>query len=238
METTCIDVRREITTDPQTRNADILQHISSCEYCSDYLQEIKQFDSKLSAALKVEVPEGLESRILLSQRMGQSPASQPKQRTNYTWMSLAAGIVLAVGISIGMYRLGETHGLEHQVIAHVYDELHILEKDENIQLSSLNALLKQHGIQANSEIGHVRHATNCPFGDKVAPHFILDEQGKAITVMYIPWENTAKRVSIDDKRFSGVLFGAEQGSFVILSEDPESLQTMENRVMNSIETEI
>ena len=246
MDTTCIEVRRELTTDPQTRDADILQHLSGCNDCAGYLKDIRLFDSKLASAIKVEVPEGLESRILLAQRM--SPADTDnvhtlKSRTttsnSFKWMSLAAGIVLAIGLTIGTFKLGESHGLEKQVLAHVYHELDILEKDDNIQLAALNAVLKQHGIQANAGIGHVRHATNCPFGDKVAPHIVLDDDnGKAVTVMYIPWEDSFKRMPFDDERFNGVLFGAEQGSIAIVSEDPESLEAMEYRLMNSLETRI
>lgn len=238
MDTTCLEVRRELTTDPKSRNSEILEHLNSCNKCADYLHEIKLFDDKLSTALKIEVPEGLESRIVLAQRMGQSQIPNSTRRRNYTWMSLAAGIVLAIGLSISVYKLGVSQGLEHDVLAHVYDELYILEKDENIQLASLNTLLKQHGIQANEGIGHIRHAANCPFGDKVAPHIILDDQGNAVTVMYIPWENVGKRIQLDDRRFKGTLFGAQQGSFVILTEDQDTLESMENRVMSSIETRI
>ena len=56
--------------------------------------------------------------------------------------------------------------------------------------------------------------------------------------MYIPWENVGKRIQLDDKRFKGTLFGAQQGSFVILTEDQEVLEGMENRVMTSIQTRI
>ncbi len=238
MDTTCLEVRRELTTDPKSRSPVIMKHLSSCNSCADYLQEIKLFNDKLSTAIKVEAPEGLESRILLAQRMGQSQISNATKYSNYTWMSLAAGIVLAIGLSISMYKFGESHGLEQDVLAHVYNELYILEKDENIQLASLNILLKPHGIQANEGIGHIRHAANCPFGDKFVPHIILDDQGKAVTVMYIPWENVGKRIQLEDQRFKGTLFGAQQGSFVILTEDREVLEGMENRVMSSIQTRI
>ncbi len=239
MDTICIEVRRELTTDPQTKDPDVIQHLTECTECANYLHKLKIFDNKLSSVIKVEVPEGLESRILLSQRMAQSDISQKSnvaKRNRYSWMSLAAAIVIAIGLTIGTYKLGERHGLEQQVLEHVYHELDILDKDENIQLTKLNTLLDQYGIQANAEIGHIRHATNCPLGDKMAPHMVLDDgSGQAVTVMYIPWKKSFKRMPFDDERFNGVLFGAEQGSFAIISEDPESLDKMEYRIMKSIE---
>ena len=245
MDTTCLDVRRDLTTDPHTRDPDILQHLSHCNSCADYQKEVKLFDNKLSAALKIEVPEGLESRILLSQRMSLADADnvhtlKPRTTTSNTfrWMSIAAGVVIAIGLTIGTYKLGESHGIAKEVLAHVYEDIHVLDRDDSIKLATLNKLLEPHGIQANEDIGQIRYASNCPIDNKFAPHFIIDSEGNAITVMYIPWETVRKRSKVKDKRFKGVLIGADQGSFVILTEDQDTLNGMEERVMNSIETRI
>ncbi len=240
MDAKCIEVRRELTTDPQTRDADILQHLNSCTSCSDYLKELRLFDTKLAKAIKVEVPEGLESRILLAQKMGQPPQmSRQSKWRDYTWMSLAAGLVVAIGITIGAYKLGESHGIEREVLAHIYEDIYALDRNDNIELASLNKILKPHGIQADAGIGHIRYAANCPIGDKTAPHMVLDDdQGKAVTVMYIPWKDSFKRMPFDDERFNGVLVGAEQGSFIIVSENQQSLKPMEDRVIKSIEIRI
>lgn len=246
MDTKCIDVRRELTTDPQTRDADILQHLSGCNSCADYLKETRIFDNKLTTAIKIETPEGLESRILLAQRMSHADNDNVhtlKPRTtlsnNFRWMSLAAGIVVAIGITIGAYKLGEFQGIERDVLAHVYEDIYALDRDDNIELASLNKILKPHGIQANEGIGHIRYASNCPVSGKSAPHMVLnDDNGNAVTVMYIPWEDSYKRMPFDDERFDGVLVGAEQGSFVIVTEDPKSLKPMEDRVIKSMEVKI
>ena len=67
---------------------------------------------------------------------------------------------------------------------------------------------------------------------------ILDDNGKAVTVLYLSWENVEKRIPMSDKRFKGVLLAAESGSFVILSENQENIPEMENRVTSSIEVQI
>jgi len=238
MDTKCIEVRRELTTNPNSKDSEILEHFTDCANCADYLRDIKRFDTKLSSAMKVEVPEGLESRIILAQRMGQSQIPHAKKRRNVTWMSMAAGIVLALGLSIGIYKLGQINSLEDRVLAHVNYELFILEKDENIQLASLNSMFEQHGIIANEEIGYVRFAENCPFGNHVVPHFILDYRGKAVTVIYLSWEKIGNSITLDDDRFKGVLVAADKGVFAILSDNYEDLDEIENRVSSSIEVQI
>ena len=127
MDSKCLEIRRGLTTDPKSKDSAVVEHLAKCTDCANYLQEIKLFDNKLSSAMKIEVPEGLESRIILAQRMGPNQTSKTSKRRNYTWMSMAAGLVLAIGLSIGMYKLGQNNSLEDQVLAHVYEELFMLE---------------------------------------------------------------------------------------------------------------
>lgn len=248
MDTNCLETRRELTVDPNGRSSELMQHLSDCEKCSEYFQKLKQFDNKLKSAFNVEVPEGLESRIILAQRMDSSTESAPsnvipikKDRSNrdFRWMSLAAALVLAVGLSLGMFKLGESHGVQNEVLAHIDSHPNELEKDDNIKLASLNNFLQDHGLLANEDIGYIRHVSNCPIEDKMVAHLVVtDNQGKPVSVMYIPWKESPKRTPFKNDKFNGVLVGAQKGSFAIVSEDLNSLASMEDRVMNAMEVKI
>lgn len=261
MDTICLDTRRELTIDPNSRNSEAMQHLSSCEACAQFLQKLKPFDDKLKSAVNIDVPEGLASRIILAQRMMQTEdniqgdnvtsintardQAKKKNKTadngkrDFRWMSLAAALVLAVGLSLGMFKLGESHGVQNEVLAHIDNHRYELEKDDNINLVSLNNVLQEHGLIANENIGYVKHVSNCPIDGKMVPHLIVkDDQGKAVTVMYIPWEEAAERTPFSNESFSGILVGSQKGSFVIVSEDPSSLQPIEDRVMSGMEVKI
>jgi len=265
MDTICLETRRELTMDPECRNSEVMQHLSSCEECSQFLQKLKPFNDKLKSALNIEVPEGLESRIILAQRMIQTEdakqgsnvtsINQVKKknkaaednaiqenngnRRDFRWMSLAAALVLAVGLSLGMFKLGESYGVQNEVLAHIDSHPNELEKDDNIKLASLNNFLQDHGLLANKDIGYIRHISNCPIEDKMVAHLVIaDNQGKPVSVMYIPWKDSTKRTSFKNDKFNGVLVGAKKGSFAIVSEDLNSLESMEDRVMNSMEIKI
>ena len=219
---------------------------------SDIMSNIK-LEENLSAAMQVDVPQGLESRILMRQGMSVAETSNvhlldPKtdaqsvvtaaltrQNKNYKWLSIAAGVVLAVGLSIGTYKLGESHGIEQQVFAHVNEDLYALERNDNIQLAAFNEMYKAQGIRANENIGTIRYAGNCPIEGKIVPHFVLDFNGKSLTVVYIPDETIDKR-NIANKRFQGLVFSADKGSFMLLAEEDKShIDEMQKYVMDSIE---
>ena len=231
MDAICLTTRQALTSEPNTRNSEVLQHMAACEACSTFSQKLKQFDDKLKSAVQVDVPEGLESRIILAQRMSgndelienndnvvafKKSSTTPKQH-EYKWMSLAAALVLAVGLSLGMFKWGESQGVQHEVLAHIDSHLEELEKDENINLASLNDFLQEHGLSASEGIGYVRHVSNCPIDGKMVPHLVVaDEQGKPVTVMYIPWKDVPKNKPFKNQRFEGVLVGAQKGSFAIV----------------------
>ncbi len=276
LDTLCVQVRKELTSDFTSTSATTLQHILDCDNCKSYYKSMKafydnlnsalhievpenlesniianiRFDEKLTSAVEVGIPEGLESRILTTQRIHAADASnvhvlQPRtnatstssnasSNNSYKWLSIAAGLVLAIGLSIGTYQLGESHGIEQQVFAHVNQDLYALDRNDNIQLASFNKMYESHGIKANSNIGMIRYAGNCPVDGKIVPHFVLDFNGLSLTVAYLPDENATKR-NFKNDIFDGVLVGAEKGSFMILSSDQKLSDDMQEHVLNSIE---
>jgi len=213
---------------------------------ADIMSNIR-LEEKLSTAMQIDVPEGLASRILMAQRMSEADTSnvhvlKPRANSqsatsttnnNFKWMSIAAGVVLAVGLSIGTYKLGESHGFEQQVFAHVNEDAFAVDRNDNIQLAAFNEKFRAQGIQANESIGTIRYAGNCPVDGKLVPHFVLDFNGNSLTVAYIPDETINKR-RMANERFEGLVFGA---GFMILAEekDNSSLKDMQKHVMNSIE---
>ena len=251
MDEEYLRIRQILTSDPNTRDPEVLQYLANSEACSEFAQKLKQFDDKLKTAVQLDVPEGLESRIILAQRMSSNTEavennenvvefkkSSTSQQHNYKWMSLAAALVLAVGLSLGMFKFGESQGLEQQILAHLYQHQDALTKDKNIELASFNEMLAPHGVRVSESIGHIRYASNCPIDDKKAPHFVLSENGEPVTVMYIPWKQMSKREKFGDDKFKGVLLSNQKGSFVIFSEDPEIINRVQDRVATSIEIDI
>lgn len=248
MDTVCLETRRALTAEPNNRDSELLQHLSSCKSCAQYSQKLRTFDDKLKMACNMDIPEGLESRIILAQRMASGssapqenviPINKTKSTTSYRWMSMAAALVLAVGLSFGMFKWGESQTVQGEVLAHIGSHLYELEVDENVQLASLNKFLKNHGLLAKEGIGYVRHVSNCPIEGKMVPHLVVgDDRESAVTVMYIPWKDSAKRTPFKNDRFKGVLVGAQKGSFAIVSDDADKLQSAERRVMNSMEIKI
>ncbi len=281
MDNVCLQVKKELTSDFSCTSASTLQHILACGQCKYYYESMKvfyddlntairvevpenlesdvlaniEFDKKLTDAVEVKVPEGLESRVLLAQRKNDKQASnvhvlEPRTKassstnastnsssstnSSYRWLSIAAGLVLAIGLSIGTYQLGESYGIEQQVFAHVNHDLFALDRNDNIQLASFNKMFESHGIQANSSIGTIKYAGNCPVDGKIIPHFVLDFNGLSLTVAYLPDENTTNQ-TISNDIFDGVLVGVDKGSFMILSSGQKLSNDMQEHVLNSIE---
>ena len=49
MDKICLTTRQALTSEPNTRNSEVLQHVAACEACSAFSQKLKQFDAKLKS---------------------------------------------------------------------------------------------------------------------------------------------------------------------------------------------
>ena len=56
----CFEFRRHSLSDPDTMDNEWLHHMKSCTGCTEFYSDIKNFDNKLFAAMKIDVPENLQ----------------------------------------------------------------------------------------------------------------------------------------------------------------------------------
>ncbi|MEJ2115348.1 MAG: hypothetical protein P8X88_04720 [Gammaproteobacteria bacterium] len=49
MDTRCLEMRRALTAEPNSKNSELLGHLSTCGLCTEYLQKLKKFDDKLKS---------------------------------------------------------------------------------------------------------------------------------------------------------------------------------------------
>src|SRR5690348_9170003 len=112
---TCLDVRRMMGAEPRLRDPEVAEHLRSCAACAAFVREMQALDLKLEKAFQVDVPEGLEARIVLDASLKHDrPRWQP-------WAAAAASGVLAVALAVSAYRHKHPEGeaLAAAVVAHV-----------------------------------------------------------------------------------------------------------------------
>ncbi len=114
----CLEFRRRLSADPEDRDAAIRAHTRDCASCSHWAAEAKRFESLLHQAMEVEVPENLESRILLRLAL-RYPQREATSRRGF---ALAASILGAVLLGGALLWFESKPTLANDVFAHM-DEM-------------------------------------------------------------------------------------------------------------------
>ena len=92
----CLEFRRQFLADPSITTAELAEHRLACQACQRFAAQTLAMEHVLKEAAKVDVPEGLASRILLRQRL---ETRRDTIRRNGLW-AIAATFVLSIGLAI------------------------------------------------------------------------------------------------------------------------------------------
>ena len=60
----CLECRRELSIDPRNDTVDLITHVNICPACSKEREKLLAFEDALESSLNVNVPAGLENRVL------------------------------------------------------------------------------------------------------------------------------------------------------------------------------
>jgi len=119
----CEQYKESIATDPSESFDGGAEHSATCSPCNAFKAEMQALDSKISAALEIDVPDFVMPElppITGEEKVVDLASRRPRSWTTPAWLGLAASVVLAIVIG-GRYF--DTHGtdgtLAEQVIAHL-----------------------------------------------------------------------------------------------------------------------
>ncbi|TAA43787.1 DUF3379 family protein [Corallincola spongiicola] len=235
-----LELRRRLYADPNDKDPQISDALTSSPSNQQFAGELKQLDGKISSAVKVPVPEGLAERLILSQSMEQFRQQRKRSRVH---LALAASIAFAVGISFSLLKSTPQHDfnvIQHS-LAHVYGEAdHLDGIDEGLRFQQVNSKLAKLGGQLEQDIGHVYFANFCDFDGTRSLHLIVDDDsGHRVTVFFVPDNKRPVDEQFNDGKMAGSVhhFTDSQGqgmSMVVLSEPNAQIKTVEQRLQKSL----
>ena len=223
----CLEFRRRLLIDPHDHTAAFLRHKQECVPCALETERIETLDEQIDRAVKVDIPEGLASRIILKQ----SFEKHPKTRASLS-LALAASVLFAVSV-IGWlgYRWpisdsvdGYT-ALQTAVMEHIDDELAYLQVDYDVSPQAVRMFLKNIGADLRKDLSQrVRYAGNCSIRRNTGAHLVFTGTKGPITVLIMPKERLIEPIAVKSPYFDGVILPLARGSMAIIGEEGEPLQ--------------
>jgi Protein of unknown function (DUF3379) len=232
---TCLDVRRRLGAEPQSRDADVVEHLNGCTGCAAFARDMLALDGRLERAFRVDVPEGLEARIALDGSLRNRP------RRFRPWMAVAASVVMALLLAALAYQHQHLGGAElaDAVVKHIEnpEEAAALAPDGALihDASYVQDVMDRSGVRMTGGMDDLTYAHVCLFhGERVA-HLVVQGDHGPVTIMLLRHTHVDKTVPVDEDGFHGVIIPAGKGSIAIVTNNATAVQPMERELTSKVE---
>jgi hypothetical protein len=232
---TCLDVRRLVGAEPRRLDAGVVEHCNSCATCANFVRETQTLEARLERALMVDVPEGLEARIVLDASLKHAPSIWRP------WLAAAASglltLALATSAYMHMHPVGED--LASAVVAHIQnpEELPAISPDRALirDAGYVEGVMDRGGVHMQGAMDGVAYAHVCLFRGERVVHLVVQGQDGPVTILLLPHIHVGKNMPVDEDGFHGVIVPAGQGSIAIVTNNATPVQPMEEEMVAKVQ---
>lgn len=189
----CEQLRELLSADPRCQTPDALQHLDECSDCAEWAAELQSFEMQLSDAMQVEVPPGLEERILSKH---QKPTTKviPLHRKWHPALALAASLLLVVGLITSLNDQAPVDAFEQQMLAWLSDQQPAQYLDRQAPDAEVAQMFREVGAKLTGDIGTVHYCQVTRVDNHKVGYFVVSGEQGPVSVMLVA--NGAKNIFI------------------------------------------
>ncbi|GLP96603.1 DUF3379 family protein [Paraferrimonas sedimenticola] len=177
-----LSFRRQAYADPNSKQADFVEAQQQDPTRQAFVDDLKRLDGQLEDAFKVDVPENLADKLLLTQKI---QSHQQGRRRTAVWLSMAASVAFVAGLTFNMLRTGPINLNEH-ALAHVMHEVDALHLTNALPSDALQVQLASYGKSMSQGIEGVVYAKECDFQGIKSLHWIVQTEQGPVTLFIVP----------------------------------------------------
>ncbi len=223
----CLEFRRRIEAEPTIHDPALGSHREACAGCAAFAARVLRFDRRLREATRIEVPDGLASRILLRQSFGERPRTL---RRRWHAAALAASVLLMVTAgTFVLLRANHDRALAREVVEMVRSAPYALAPAGPVSSRAVRAALGPAGVAVEGDLGRVRFAGRCRIGGRLAGHLVIDGDSAPVTIFFVPSARIAGTTTIRDQHLDGLLIPSPRGIIAVVGAPGERLERYARR---------
>lgn len=227
----CIEFRRVLASEPRRQDPAVLAHQRECVPCRRYRERMLAFESKLEEALDVPVPAELAARVIFEATGVRRPRFDGPAR----FLAVAAGLVLAVAISTGLWLRSDRMPLPLAVVQHInHEPASLLPDRPTVPVAEVDALFRRTGVKVGGHLGRVEYARLCYFRGRLVTHLVVAGKMGPITILLLPHIHVSGPQKIDEEGFHGTIIPAGSGSIAIVGNKDEPMEAVERRISDMV----
>jgi len=233
----CLDFRRSVLAGPGLRSMDSQAHIDECADCRAFLHHIRGLESRISEAVLVPVPEGLEERILLRNE------SRPRiRRARY---AVAAAILVTAGLltqgvtqrahepalPASTVAADETHAAAMAISFVLEHEPKLLHQDQQGDPAVLRESLARLGLRLPDGETTVRYLGKCPVPGGTGDHVVLFGPWGKVTLILVADQRVPQRSIVSVREQVAIAAPARDGGYILISDSLAQAKRMEDMIL-------
>jgi hypothetical protein len=223
----CLEFRRLVDTDPDTKNDDFIRHKAQCESCARFAARAARFSNALNVAARIDPPENLASRILLRQSFSDSRLLLSRRGA----LALAASITIVAGLAIsGTYLLRREDPLALEIFTRIREAGDTFRSKTLLDNRAVAEALAPVGLDVTGKLGKITYAGQATLRGKRSGHIVVQGEWAPCTVFLIPEISVASEYTIRADNMKGVVVPFDGGAMAIVGAPEESLAPVVERV--------
>lgn len=257
-----LDFHKQLLQDPQNLDDEMLAFLGAQPQHQKSLKQARDLDKKISEALDIEVPEGLEARILLNQSYQEIPKVSDElhdkvvelaptkssgllslfgQSWPYSLGGLAASLLVAVMV-FGLWQnpLHSPRALSGDaMVAHILEHI---EEDPNLMLpqalahspQELNDLFAAVGARLDGQLETMSYAGECVVEGQRGLHIVMQDETGPVTVIVMPGPQIEAMQAFNKSGYTGELIPVKGGLVAIVGNSMEQLALAHMRFFSAV----
>lgn len=212
----CLEFRRILASTPRSDDPDFVAHRRECAACAAAWERAQRFEHDLDRALQVPVPEGLADRILLAQATGRRRRFTRGRRVA---LSLAASVLVALGIGGIAWQQIDAHSLPALSVAHMPPEIASLDLIRPLTTKAVEDGFAGRDVALQGPVpAGTTYVQDCMVGTYKAVHLVTRRDGEPVVVLYFPHMHVDRERDFDRGGWRGREMPLGAGSLVLLTD--------------------
>lgn len=199
--------------------------------------EMQKLDQQIAGALSIDVPD-LQMPELPEIEADNVASIQKSNKPRFTmpaYIGLAASVALAAVLGLQFFGQETYPSLAAEVVAHLEHEPQALEiTTRPVGERRLASVVNDNGVALDNDVGLVTYARSCVINGKTVPHLVVQGESGPVTLLLLPDEKIDGAVSLEEHGVNGVILPVGDGSIAIIGEREESLDEIEEQVIDSV----
>lgn len=227
----CMEFRRIVDTDPDSKDEDFIRHKAECESCAAFSARAARFSVELDRAVHFDAPENLASRILLKQSFLPSRTSFSRRRV----LALAASLVAAVGLAVSAAYIGSRQDpLAREIFTLIEYADYAMKPKVPLGEQPVARAVSRAGLRLEGKLEKVTFAGNCLLQHKIAGHLVIQGEKAPITVFLIRKIALDAEMRIRSDSLRGIVVPVDGGAVAVVGARDEPLSELVERITSAV----